>query len=393
MTDQSTHITPNQSILPGSWLGVFGGGQLGRMFTHAAQRMGYHVAIWEPEANCPAGQAANRHLHPKNPEEEEAAAIELANLCDAITLEFENINSRYLRTASLTSRVSPGAEFLEICQDRVLEKTSLSQAGFPTTPFLAVQNQSHVADAMEKFGNPVVLKTARSGYDGKGQAVVRSQADIRNTFDSLDSDHLIAEQWIPYQAEVSMIAARNAAGQIECFPLIENEHANHILDVSRCPVQPKWIGLQSQATEICRGIASRFGVIGLFCVEFFVDARGDLLINEIAPRPHNSGHLTIEAFDCSQFEQQVRAICNLPLAKPTQLRPAAMCNLLGDVWSQGEPDWNAALMQPSVHLHLYGKAQARAGRKMGHVTVLNDDSGLAAERARDVRKQLAKSQH
>ncbi len=221
MTDQSTHITPNQSILPGSWLGVFGGGQLGRMFTHAAQRMGYHVAIWEPEANCPAGQAANRHLHPKNPEEEEAAAIELANLCDAITLEFENINSRYLRTASLTSRVSPGAEFLEICQDRVLEKTSLSQAGFPTTPFLAVQSQSHVADAMEKFGNPVVLKTARSGYDGKGQAVVRSQADIRNTFDSLDSDHLIAEQWIPYQAEVSMIAARNAAGQIECFPLIE----------------------------------------------------------------------------------------------------------------------------------------------------------------------------
>lgn len=382
----------NSSIQPGSWLGVFGGGQLGRMFTHAAQRMGYHVAIWEPEGNCPAGQAADRHLQPASPDQESAFAAELGILCDAITIEFENISSNYLRIAAGSSRVCPGAEFLEVCQDRVLEKSSLSQAGFPTTPYLPVKNQSHIAQAIGLFGTPVVLKTARSGYDGKGQAVVRSQNEIRDAFESLDSNHLIAEKWIPYQAEVSMVAARNAAGQIECYPLVENEHANHILDVSRCPVQPKLVDLQPHATEICRGIASRFEVVGLFCVEFFVDAQGNLLINEIAPRPHNSGHLTIEAFNCSQFEQQVRAMCNLPLARPVQLRPAAMSNLLGDVWSAGEPNWNAALVQPSVHLHLYGKSHARAGRKMGHVTVLHDDAACAATQARDIRSQLANSQ-
>ncbi|MDX1926668.1 MAG: 5-(carboxyamino)imidazole ribonucleotide synthase [Pirellulaceae bacterium] len=389
MSDRGSNIEKNSSIQPGNWLGVFGGGQLGRMFTHAAQRLGYHVAVWEPESNCPAAQAADRHLQPSSPDEETTAAKELGNLCAAITIEFENINSAHLRTAALTSRVCPGAEFLEICQDRVLEKSSLSKAGFPTTPFLPVQNQSHVAQAIEAFGSPVVLKTARSGYDGKGQAVVRSLEAIRATFDSLDSDHLIAEKWIPYQAEVSMIAARNASGQIECYPLVENEHANHILDVSRCPVQPKLIDLQDHATEICRGIASKFEVVGLFCVEFFVDSQGDLLINEIAPRPHNSGHLTIEAFDCSQFEQQVRAMCNLPLARPVQLRPAAMSNLLGDVWSNGEPDWQAALVQPSVHLHLYGKSQARAGRKMGHLTVLDDDAAHAAAKSRAIRQQLS----
>ena len=383
--------TSTHSIKPGSWLGVFGGGQLGRMFTHAAQRLGYHVAIWEPEANCPASQAADEHLQPAGPEQERAAALELGQRCDAITLEFENINSAYLRIAAPHSLICPGADFLEICQDRVLEKSSLASAGFPTTPFHPVQSLQHVTEAIAKFGTPVVLKTARSGYDGKGQAVVRSADDAAATFRSLESDHLIAEKWIAYQAEVSMIAARNASGQIECYPLVENQHANHILDVSRCPVSPQLAPLQSRATEICRGIAERFQVVGLFCVEFFVDASGDLLINEIAPRPHNSGHLTIEAFDCSQFEQQVRAMCNLPLARPVQLRPAAMSNLLGDVWSAGEPHWNAALVQPSVYLHLYGKSEARVGRKMGHLTVLADDADEAAARARSLRQHLSAS--
>ena len=377
-----------QTVNPGNWLGVFGGGQLGRMFTHAAQRLGYHVAIWEPEENCPAGQAADRHFQPAGAEQERDSALELGQLCRAVTLEFENINAAYLRIAAPHTLVCPGAEFLEICQDRVLEKSSLAGAGFPTTPFLPVQSVEHVEAALAQFGEPIVLKTARSGYDGKGQAVVRSARDACRVFESLASDHLIAEKWIEYQAEVSMIAARNASGQIECYPLVENEHANHILDVSRCPVQPQWLRLQSQATEICRGIADRFQVVGLFCVEFFVDGRGELMINEIAPRPHNSGHLTIEAFNCSQFEQQVRAMCNLPLARPVQLRPAAMSNLLGNVWSGGEPDWNAALREPSVHLHLYGKSEAREGRKMGHVTVLDDDAEVAATRARAVRERL-----
>jgi len=379
------------TIKPGSWLGVFGGGQLGRMFTHAAQRLGYHVAIWEPETNCPASQAADQHLQPAGPEQERAAALELGQLCDAITLEFENINSTYLRIAAPHSLICPGADFLEICQDRVLEKSSLAAAGFPTTPFFPVQSLEHVAHAIEQFGTPVVLKTARSGYDGKGQAIVRTAADARAIFESLESNHLIAEKWIAYQAEVSMIAARNASGQIECYPLVENQHANHILDLSRCPVSTSLAPLQTRATEICRGIADRFQVVGLFCVEFFIDASGDLLINEIAPRPHNSGHLTIEAFDCCQFEQQVRAMCNLPLARPVQLRPAAMSNLLGDVWSAGEPDWNAALVQPCVHLHLYGKSEARVGRKMGHLTVLADDATAAAAQARAIRQQLSAS--
>ena len=381
----------NETVKPGSWLGVFGGGQLGRMFTHAAQRMGYHVAIWEPEGNCPAGQAADRHFQPAGPEQERDSALELGQLCQAVTLEFENINAAYLRIAAPHTLVCPGAEFLEICQDRVLEKSSLAGAGFPTTPFLPVQTAEHVEVALAEFGAPIVLKTARSGYDGKGQAVVRSAGDAPAVFASLDSNHLIAEKWIEYQAEVSMIAARNARGQIECFPLVENEHANHILDVSRCPVRPELMHLQQRATEICRGIADRFQVVGLFCVEFFVDRQGNLLINEIAPRPHNSGHLTIEAFDCSQFEQQVRAMCNLPLARPVQLRPAAMSNLLGDVWERGEPDWNAALTQACVHLHLYGKSEARAGRKMGHVTVLADDVALAAKQACSVRERLARA--
>ncbi len=378
-----------QTVTPGNWLGVFGGGQLGRMFTHAAQRMGYHVAIWEPEENCPAGQAADRHFQPAGAEQERDSALELGQLCKAVTLEFENINSNYLRIALPHAFVCPGPEFLEICQDRVLEKSSLANAGFPTTPFLPVQTLAHVDQALTQFNAPIVLKTARSGYDGKGQAIVRSQAEAAPVFASLASDHLIAEQWIEYQAEVSMIAARNARGQIECFPLVENEHANHILDVSRCPVRPELMPLQAHATEICRGIADRFEVVGLFCVEFFVDMKGELLINEIAPRPHNSGHLTIEAFDCSQFEQQVRAMCNLPLARPNQIRPAAMSNLLGDVWSAGEPDWKAALVQPSVYLHLYGKSEARIGRKMGHVTVLADDASTASSYARQIRRQLS----
>ncbi len=378
----------NATILPGSWLGVFGGGQLGRMFAHAAQRLGYQVAVWEPESNCPAGQAANRHFQPDGHNAEMDAAIELSKLCSAVTLEFENIDVRYLHAAADYASLRPGPEFLEICQDRVLEKSSLSKAGFPTTPFQPVTSQQDVEHALKSLGLPLVLKTARSGYDGKGQVVVREAASAAETFSSLACNHAIAEKWIDYQAEVSMVTARNPRGQIECFPLFENEHSNHILDVTRCPAQPQFLTLQDDAEEICRGIANRFQVVGLFCVEFFVDAAGTLMINEIAPRPHNSGHLTIEAFDCCQFEQQVRAVCNLPLARPQQLRPAAMSNLLGDVWLNGEPHWSEVLAEPFTHLHLYGKSQPREGRKMGHLTVLDDDSAEAAIKARRFRGAL-----
>ncbi len=379
-------------ILPGSWLGVFGGGQLGRMFTHAAQQMGYHVAILEQETNCPAAQAADRHFGARGGSGcAEEAVAEMAQLCDAVTLEFENIPAGLVSLAAKHTRTNPAVHFLEICQDRIKEKTALSEAGFPTTPFQAVSTEQDVYDAAETLGWPVVLKTARSGYDGKGQAIARSAEDVPSAWSSLGDTHAIAEKWIGFEAEVSMITARNARGEIESFPLFENDHDNHILDITRCPVSQALQGLESQADEICRGIADRFRVVGLFCTEFFVAKTGELMINEMAPRPHNSGHLTIEAFSCSQFEQQVRAICNLPLVRAALRRPAAMANLLGNVWRPGGPDWMAALRSPDVHLHLYGKAEPRPGRKMGHLTVLDESSAAAVASARKLRQAVSRT--
>lgn len=389
----SLEIVLDQSIEPGKWLGVLGGGQLGRMFTHAAQRMGYHVAIFEEEVDCPAGQAAEKHYCPTgSAESSENLVLEMAKLCSVVTVEFENIPTELLRLAGRTARTNPSADFLEICQHRLKEKTALQQAGFPTTPFLAVSSLKEVQQVGESLAWPLVLKTARSGYDGKGQVIVRSAEDAVKAWEQLGTTEAIAEKWIDFDAEVSMITARNARGQIECYPLFENDHSSHILDVTRCPVSAHLRNVEERAEEICRGIASNFGVLGLFCVEFFVTADGELMINEIAPRPHNSGHLTIEAFTCSQFEQQVRAICNLPLVPPSMLRPAAMANLLGDLWQNGAPDWQAVLSEPAAHLHLYGKAEARQGRKMGHLTVLDESSSEAAITAKELREALIRVQ-
>ncbi len=379
-----------QTIEPGKWLGVLGGGQLGRMFTHAAQRMGYHIAVFEAEPNCPAGQVADRHFCPTEGDIEDAV-VEMSRLCSVFTLEFENIPPDILRIAGRASRTNPSADFLAICQDRLREKTSLQQAGYPTTPFMAVGSEAEVLLAGEELAWPLVLKTIRSGYDGKGQMLVRSADDVPSAWQQLNSTAVIAEKWIEFDAEVSMITARNASGQIESYPLFENYHANHILDVTRCPVSPHLKQLEEQAMQICHGIATDFGVLGLFCVEFFVSSDGQLMINEIAPRPHNSGHLTIEAFTCSQFEQQVRAICNLPLVPASMLRPAAMANILGDLWQNGPPDWTPVLSESAAHLHLYGKSEARQGRKMGHITVLDESSSEAAITAKELRDRLLRA--
>lgn len=380
-------MSESVQVLPGEWIGVLGGGQLGRMFTHAAQRLGYHVAVYEPDEHCPAGQAADRLFsdEPGN----DSAILEMAQLCAAITLEFENVDAEIVRKAGRFAMTHPGADFLEICQDRVKEKSSLRQAGLPVTPFMAVESVTDVQRAADELGWPLILKTATSGYDGKGQAVVRDIESVEGTLRTLGSSQLIAEKMISFDAEVSMIAARNRSGQIESYPLLENDHANHILDVTRCPVSSPLREYESQAQEVCRGIAESFGVVGLFCVEFFVTQDGELLINEIAPRPHNSGHLTIEGFQCSQFEQQVRAICNLPLLQPEAIQAAAMVNLLGDVWSDGEPQWANVLAHSRAHLHLYGKAAPRVGRKMGHITVLDESSSEAAITAKQLREALA----
>lgn len=350
-----------------------GGGQLGRMFTQAAQRLGYRVAVFESESNSPAAQVADRCFCPADlPDQSpESLVSQMAQLCDVITIEFENIPASLVQLAAEHTYTHPGADFLQICQDRKLEKQSLTDIGCPTTPFVAVTTQQQAAAAADRLRWPMVLKTARSGYDGKGQCLVRSMADLPEAWQRLDCDHLVAEQWIDFVAEVSMITGRNAAGQVVSYPLLENQHAHHILDVTSCPVRPELLNFQEQAKAISLRVAEAFSVVGLFCIEFFVTSDGRLIINEMAPRPHNSGHLTIEAFDISQFEMQVRAICNLPLRQPQQISPAAMANLLGDVWSQGVPNWAAALECPQTYLHLYGKIDPRPGRKMGHLTVLD----------------------
>lgn len=377
-------------IPPGDWVGVLGGGQLGRMFAQAAQRLGYHVAVFESEVDSPAAQVADRTflVDSFSGQEAETAAQEMARLCGAVTLEFENVPASLVRLAAEFSQTNPDSQFLEVCQDRVKEKQAVTSLGCPTTPFLPIANEADAKKAVEQLGLPLVLKTTRSGYDGKGQRVVRCPSEMPDVLASFHPAQLIAEQWIDYTAEVSMITARNLRGQVVHYPLFENDHANHILDVTQCPARADLQLLQPQAEQISRRVAEAFSVVGLFCIEFFVTKGGRLLVNEIAPRPHNSGHLTIEAFDISQFEMQVRAICNLPLRKPVQHSPAAMANLLGDLWSSVTPNWAAVLEQPQTYLHLYGKSAARVGRKMGHITVLATEN--AASLVRAARQSLGK---
>jgi 5-(carboxyamino)imidazole ribonucleotide synthase len=380
-----------EPILPGSWIGVLGGGQLGRMFAVAAERLGYYVAVFDRELNCPASQVAQRHFggEPADQDKSDQQLVdEMAGQCAVVTLEFENIAGSLVHSAANHTRTCPGAKFLKICQDRNLEKSSLQRIGCPTTPFRHVTNLQQASQAADQLGWPIILKTACSGYDGKGQISVANADDLPIAWENLKTDHAVAEKRIDFIAEVSMLAARNAAGQFVCYPLIENQHASHILDISCCPARGDLSKHQSQAQQICLAIAEAFEVAGLFCVEFFVTADGSLLINEMAPRPHNSGHLTIEAFDISQFEMQVRAICNLPLITPTLRSPAAMANLLGDVWKCGTPNWSELLRHPGAFLHLYGKSQPRTGRKMGHITVLDRDCQSAVEKSAALRARL-----
>ncbi|GIW97887.1 MAG: N5-carboxyaminoimidazole ribonucleotide synthase [Pirellulaceae bacterium] len=382
-------MNDRRMLPPGSWIGILGGGQLGRMITHAAQRMGYHVIILDPEEDCPAAQAADRHVVCPTDDSADDDLIEsFARRCDVVTLEFENVAVDVARKAGRFAPIHPRPEILETCQDRLREKNNVRAAGFATAPFRSVTSWEECQQAGEELGFPLVLKTVRSGYDGKGQVTVRAAEQLDAAWAAVGDQPLIAEKWIPFTAEVSMLVARNLRGQIQTFPLLENEHANHILDVTRCPVSADLRDLEEEARRICTGLAEEMGLIGLMCVEMFVDNDGHLLVNEIAPRPHNSGHLTIEAFQCSQFEMAVRAVCNLPLVKPEQWTPAAMANLLGDLWDNGPPDWEAILAHANVHLHLYGKAEPRPGRKMGHVTVLDATSSEAAITARELREAV-----
>jgi 5-(carboxyamino)imidazole ribonucleotide synthase len=382
------------AILPGAILGVLGGGQLGRMFAIAARRMGYRVHTFSPEDDTPTGQVSDREVRAAY--EDLDAVRAFARDVDVVTFEFENVPAPTAAAAADEAPVRPAGEVLHITQNRLREKGFLAAAGFPVTPYLAVASEAELRAGLLTLGGSAVLKTAGWGYDGKGQ--VRIDAAAAGAGDRLGTawaamgptGEAVLERLVDFVAEVSVVAARGTDGSFAHFGLIENQHRHHILDVSMAPspLATRAPGLEREAVALARGVLEALDVVGVLCVELFVTAAGELLINELAPRPHNSGHLTFDACVTSQFEQQVRAVCGLPLGSTDLLRPAAMANLLGDLWQDGEPDWAAACAFPAVKLHLYGKAQARPGRKMGHLTAFAADSGAAREVALAARAAL-----
>ena len=350
---------------PGSTIGVMGGGQLGRMFAMSARRMGYRVQIFTPEEESPAGQFADltRIADYGN----ESAVRRFAREVDVITFEFENIPVETVNWCEQDCDVRPAGSILHIAQNRLREKTFLADAGIPVAPFRAVRNAGELESAIEQIGRPAILKTAAFGYDGKGQQTITARDDYNEIWSATSANEMILEGAVDFEKEVSVIVARGPDGVIATFPLCENIHRNHILDITVVParVEP---GVEASAAELARAIAEKMGLIGLLAVEMFLKRDGELVVNELAPRPHNSGHWSIEGCVTSQFEQQVRAVCGLPLGSTDVLRPVAMANLLGDVWLRGEPDWSRALAVAGVHLHLYGKSEPRPRRKMGHLT-------------------------
>lgn len=373
------------AILPGATLGILGGGQLGRMFAQAAACLGYRVHVFSNHAESPAGQVADQQTIADY--EDSRALKEFASSVDVITLEFENVPTSTVETLEVIVSVRPSSRVLHTLQNRLREKRFLQQTGILCTPFAEVTTADQLKQAVEQVGLPAVLKTAEFGYDGKGQVKIDCASEAPTAWADLGNTPAILEGWVKYQQELSVIVARRPSGEMAIHGPIANDHVNHILDVSAFPAS-ELEPFATQAHQIGRSVVEALDLVGVCCIEFFLTSDGQLLVNEIAPRPHNSGHLTIEACATSQFEQQVRAICNLPLGSSESLKPAAMINLLGDLWECGEPSWTAVLADPRVHLHLYGKSAPRAGRKMGHLTVLAQTVEQAAQQARMARAAL-----
>ena len=382
--DSAARPLPSDAILPGAVLGVMGGGQLGAMFAMAATRMGYRVEAISDSEDCPADHHADRvHVGAFD----DARKLEqIAQSLDVLTFEFENVPVEAARAMQQVVPVRPAPEVLWTTQDRAREKAFLTANGFACAPHRVVRSREELQAAVAALGLPAVLKTAAFGYDGKGQRKIERADGIDAAWDALGPEVCVLEGWVDFDCEISVVAARGLDGATAVYEPSRNAHANHILDVSSAPA-----GLPGPVIKSARDIASRIleqlGVVGVACVEFFVTQEGRVLVNEIAPRPHNSGHLTIEACETSQFEQQVRAVCGLPLGSTKQHAPAAMANLLGDCWADGEPDWPAALAVPGVSLLLYGKSDPRPGRKMGHLTALAptvEEAIANVTRARDL---------
>jgi 5-(carboxyamino)imidazole ribonucleotide synthase len=384
-------VTP---ILPGSTIGIVGGGQLGRMFALEARRMGYRVVVWDPAADSPAAALADESIIA--PFHDADAALELARRSDVVTLEWENADVDTLRALEAVVPVRPGPGVLEVAQHRIREKDAARRLGVPTADYRAVGSLDDLHAALAEIGVPAVLKTARGGYDGKGQAVIRDPAEAEAAFRSVapEGAELILEAFVRFRMEISVVCARGPGGEIACFPVGENEHRGGILHSTVAParISPE---LAEEARRIACALAEGLEVVGLLAVEMFVGEDGVVRMNEIAPRPHNSGHYTWEACPVSQFEQQLRAVCGLPLGSADLLRPAAMVNLMGDDAGTGLGRAGTAdvMAVPMAALHLYGKAESRPGRKMGHVTALGDTADEALERADRAWRALVNKVH
>ncbi|UCV10159.1 5-(carboxyamino)imidazole ribonucleotide synthase [Dechloromonas denitrificans] len=367
-------------ILPPTTLGMLGGGQLGRFFVTAAHEMGYQVWVLDPDKNSPAGLIAERHFC--DAYDDFAALDEFANGCAAITTEFENVPAETLDYLAKFVSVRPSAAAVAICQNRIAEKSFLRDNGLPHGPFAAIHGEDDIKKADPSLF-PAILKVARFGYDGKGQATVNNCAEALLAFARFNGEACVLEQRLTLDYEVSVVLARDQHGQVQCFPTGENQHTNGILDVSIVPARTTGC-VKSDAEDVAARIAEKLGYIGTMGVEFFV-SRGRLIVNEMAPRPHNSGHYTVDACVTSQFEQQVRALCGLPLGEARAHSAAVMVNLLGDLWFDGEryrePDWAKLHAVPNLKLHLYGKHHARPGRKMGHFTVIGEDAATVQQAA------------
>ena len=372
-------------IAPGSAIGVLGSGQLGRMFTIAARRMGYRVHTFSPDEDTPTGQLADLEVTASYDDLDALRAF--AAQVAVVTFEFENVPAEAIDIVEGLALVRPSGVALHTAQERAREKIFLADHGIPTVPFAPAATLDELWDAVTRIGTPAIVKTAAFGYDGKGQHKITTPADVEHVWTAIGHQEAVVEKFISLQAEVSVIAARGMDGFIAEYPVFENRHRNHILDLTTCPAQiPPAIA--QRAHEITRTILEELQYVGVLCVEFFLSTDGDLVVNEMAPRPHNSGHLTFDATVTSQFEQQVRAICGLPLGSTELLRPAAMANLLGDLWVDGEPNWAAACEFREVKLHVYGKHAPRPGRKMGHLTAMAANVQAAQDRVIAARDAL-----
>ena len=375
-------------ILPGATLGVLGGGQLGRMFVLQARTMGYRTVVLDPDPGSPAGQVADLHL--RAPYADGTALDRLAHECDAVTTEFENVPAEALERLAGLCRVRPPVGAVAIAQDRIREKQFLERAGFPTAPFRPVRDEEELRAAVREVALPALLKTSRLGYDGKGQAPVDGPEDAPAAFAALGGVACVLEERLALETELSVVLARGDDGAVVAFPVGENRHRDGILETTVVPARTSRRTTEEARDTACR-VAAALEYVGVLGVELFVANGGRIYVNELAPRPHNSGHYTLDACSTDQFEQQLRALCALPLADARLLSPVAMVNLLGDLWAGGEPRWAEALRRPGVRLHLYGKAEPRPGRKMGHLNCLADDPGRALALALEARDALADS--